>query len=82
MHRRSYGLDTPEGDVATVKRTFGTSRESGHSRRSSYGGSVITAAGTDGRAWNSSISPHCSRCPMETSQSQQGPFPVTDVFKC
>src|SRR5579863_7133648 len=44
-----YGLDTPEGDVAAVKRTLGrVSRPAllvGHS----YGGSVITAAGTDDR---------------------------------
>lgn len=42
-----YGLDTPEGDVATVKRTLG--RVSGPTILvgHSYGGSVITAAGTD-----------------------------------
>ena len=40
-----YGLDTPEGDVATVKRTLG--RVSGPTILvgHSYGGSVITAAG-------------------------------------
>ncbi len=44
-----YGLDTPEGDVATVKRTLG--RVSGPTILvgHSYGGSVITAAGTDDR---------------------------------
>src|SRR5579859_2259531 len=44
-----YGLDTNEADVATVKRTLGrVSRPAilvGHS----YGGTVITAAGTDDR---------------------------------
>ena len=44
-----YGLDTNEADVAAVKRTLGrVSRPTilvGHS----YGGSVITAAGTDER---------------------------------
>src|SRR5258708_15434757 len=44
-----YGLDTPEGDVATVKRTLG--RVSGPTILvgHSYGGSVITAAVTDDR---------------------------------
>src|ERR1700686_5511216 len=44
-----YGLDTPEGDVAPVKRTLG--RVSGPTILvgHSYGGSVITAAGTDDR---------------------------------
>src|ERR1700748_1706914 len=76
-----YGLDTPEGDVATVKRTIG--RVSGpvilvgHS----YGGSVITAAGTDDRVaalvYIAALAPDAG----ETSQGQQDKFPVTDVFK-
>src|SRR5579862_1442321 len=70
-----YGLDSPEEDVATVKRTLRrVSRPSilvGHS----YGGSVITAAGTDDRAvglvYIAALAPDAD----ETSQSQQDKFP-------
>src|SRR5580693_10157309 len=41
-----YGLDTNEGDVATVKRTLGRVRSPAILVGHSYGGSVITAAGT------------------------------------
>src|SRR6201995_491863 len=76
-----YGLDTPEEDVATVKRTLG--RVSGpvilvgHS----YGGSVITAAGTDDRVVGLVYIPALAPDADETSQSQQEKFPQTDVFK-
>src|SRR5712675_1463233 len=47
----------------------------------SYGGSVITAAGTDDRVvglvYIAALAPDAD----ETSQSQQEKFPVTDVFK-
>src|SRR5207244_9516939 len=46
----------------------------------SYGGSVITAAGTDDRVaalvYIAALAPDAD----ETSQSQQAKFPVTDVF--
>src|SRR5579862_7937340 len=70
-----YPLDTLAGDVATVIATMG--RVSGpvllvgHS----YGGSVITAAGTDDRVaglvYISALAPD----ETETSQSQQNPYP-------
>src|SRR6202165_1313072 len=44
-----YGLDTNEGDVATVKRTLGRVSSPAILVGHSYGGSVITAAGTDDR---------------------------------
>ena len=44
-----YGLDTNEGDVATVKRTLGRVGSPAILVGHSYGGSVITAAGTDDR---------------------------------
>jgi pimeloyl-ACP methyl ester carboxylesterase len=44
-----YGLDTPEEDVATVKRTLGRVSSPAILVGHSYGGSVITAAGTDER---------------------------------
>ena len=75
-----YGLDTLEGDVAITRHTIG--RVSGpvllvgHS----YGGSVITAAGTDDRV--AGLVYICALGPdeTETSQGQQDKFPRTDVF--
>src|SRR5438093_13314782 len=75
------GLDTPEGDVATVKRTLGRVSSPAILVGHSYGGSVITAAGTDDRVaglvYIAALAPDVD----ETSQSQQQKFPVTDVFK-
>src|SRR5712692_12109961 len=75
-----YGLDTPEGDVATVKRTLGRVGRPAILVGHSYGGSVITAAGTDDRVaaliYIAALAPDAD----ETSQSQQANFPVTDVF--
>jgi pimeloyl-ACP methyl ester carboxylesterase len=76
-----YGLDTPEGDVATVKRTLGRVSSPAILVGHSYGGSVVTAAGTDDRVaglvYITALAPDAD----ETSQSQQEKFPVTDVFK-
>src|SRR5579864_4004141 len=76
-----YGLDTPEGDVETVKRTLGRVGSPAILVGHSYGGSVITAAGTDervaGLVYIAALAPDSN----ETSQSQQSKFPVTDVFK-
>jgi pimeloyl-ACP methyl ester carboxylesterase len=76
-----YGLDTPEGDVATVKRTLARVSSPTILVGHSYGGSVITAAGTDervaGLVYIAALAPDAG----ETSQSQQEKFPVTDVFK-
>ena len=75
-----YGLDTPEGDVATVKRTLGRVSSPAILVGHSYGGSVITAAGTDDRVaglvYIAALAPDAD----ETSQSQQAMFPTTDVF--
>jgi pimeloyl-ACP methyl ester carboxylesterase len=75
-----YGLDTSEEDVATTLRTMGRVAGPvilvGHS----YGGSVITAAGTDDRVaglvYIAALAPDAD----ETSQGQQEKFPVTPVF--
>jgi pimeloyl-ACP methyl ester carboxylesterase len=76
-----YGLDTPEEDVATVERTLGRVSSPAILVGHSYGGSVITAAGTDervaGLVYIAALAPDAD----ETSQSQQAKFPVTDVFK-
>jgi pimeloyl-ACP methyl ester carboxylesterase len=75
-----YGLDTLKGDVAAVISTLKRVRSPvilvGHS----YGGTVITAAGTDNRVaglvYIAALAPDGD----ETSQSQQSKFPTTDVF--
>jgi len=75
-----YGLDTPEGDVATVIRTLNRLESPTVLVGHSYGGSVITAAGTDDRVaglvYIAALAPDAD----ETSQSLQDQFPTTDVF--
>jgi pimeloyl-ACP methyl ester carboxylesterase len=75
-----HSLDSVKGDVATVKRTLGrVSRPAilvGHS----YGGTVITAAGTDHRVAGLVYIAALAPDENETSQSQQNQFPRTDVF--
>jgi len=76
-----YGLDTLKGDVdATVRsigRVSGPVVLVGHS----YGGTVITHAGTHSRVaalvYIAALGPD----ETETSQGQQDKFPKTDVFK-
>jgi len=76
-----YGLDTLAADVATVKRTLGRVGSPAILVGHSYGGSVITAAGTDervvGLVYIAALAPDGD----ETSQSQQEKFPTTDVFE-
>lgn len=76
-----YGLDTPEGDVAVVRNSLGRVNSPAILVGHSYGGSVITAAGTDDRVvglvYIAALAPDAD----ETSQSQQEKFPQTDVFK-
>jgi pimeloyl-ACP methyl ester carboxylesterase len=73
-------LDTLEGDVATVTRALGRVSSPAILVGHSYGGTVITAAGTDDRVaglvYMSALAPDES----ETSQSLQEQFPVTDIF--
>ena len=75
-----YGLDTPEGDVETVIRTLGRVNSPAILVGHSYGGSVITAAGTDDRVaglvYIAALAPDAD----ETSQTLQDKFPTTDVF--
>jgi pimeloyl-ACP methyl ester carboxylesterase len=75
-----YGLDTPEEDVATVIRTLGRVSSPAILVGHSYGGSVITAAGTDDRVaglvYIAALAPDAD----ETSQTLQAKFPTTDVF--
>ena len=75
-----YALDTTAEDVALARATMGRVGGPiilvGHS----YGGSVITGAGTDDRVvglvYIAALAPDAD----ETSQTQQSKFPKTDVF--
>jgi pimeloyl-ACP methyl ester carboxylesterase len=73
-------LDTLEGDVAAVKRALGRVSSPAILVGHSYGGTVITAAGTDDRVaglvYIAALAPDAD----ETSQSQQDKFAATDVF--
>jgi pimeloyl-ACP methyl ester carboxylesterase len=75
-----YGLDTIADDVATVRRTLGRVSSPAILVDHSYGGSVITGAGTDDRVagvvYIAALAPDAD----ETSQTQQSNFPKTDVF--
>jgi len=76
-----YGLDTHAGDVATVKRTLGRVSSPAILVGHSYGGAVITSAGTDDRVvglvFVAAVAPDAD----ETVNGQLGKFPTTDVFK-
>ena len=78
-----YGLDTPEGDVATTKRTLDRVKSRAILVGHSYGGSVITSVGTDDRVvglvYIAALAPDVDA--GETSQSIQTNYPTTDVFK-
>jgi pimeloyl-ACP methyl ester carboxylesterase len=75
-----HGLDSLRGDVDCVIRAIGRVCSPvvlvGHS----YGGTLITAAGTDDRV--AGLVYICALAPdeTETSQSQQEKFPATEVF--
>lgn len=73
-------LDTLKGDVSTVRRALGRVSSPAILVGHSYGGTVITAAGTDDRVaglvYIAALAPDES----ETSQSLQEKFPKTDIF--
>src|SRR5712692_8911663 len=75
-----YGLDTLAGDVAAVKSALARVSSPGILIGHSYGGTLITAAGTDprvaGLVYIAALAPDAN----ETSQNQQEKFPTTDVF--
>ena len=76
-----YGLNSTAEDVALTKAALGRVSAPiilvGHS----YGGTVITGAGTDDRV--AGLVYICALAPDadESSQTQQANFPTTDVFK-
>jgi len=75
-----HGLDSHEGDVACVRRALGRVSSPAILVGHSYGGSLITAAGTDDRVAGLVYIAALAPDEDETSQSQQDKFPVTDVF--
>jgi pimeloyl-ACP methyl ester carboxylesterase len=74
-----YGLDSQAADVATVKRTLGRVSSPAILVGHSYGGAVITAAGTDDRVvglvYIAAVAPDAG----ETVQSQLDKYP-TPIF--
>jgi pimeloyl-ACP methyl ester carboxylesterase len=75
-----YGLDSHRGDVDCTLRALGRVSSPAILVGHSYGGSVITAAGTDDRVAGLVYIAALAPDEDETSQSQQDKFPVTDVF--
>jgi pimeloyl-ACP methyl ester carboxylesterase len=77
-----YALNTTADDIATVRGTLGRVNSPAILVGHSYGGSVITGAGTDNRVaglvYIAALAPDAD----ETSQTQQSNFPKTDVFSC
>src|ERR1700752_3115970 len=75
-----YSLNSVADDVATVKRTLGRVGSPAILVGHSYGGSVITGAGTDDRVvglvYIAAFAPDAD----ETTQTQQSNFPKTDIF--
>ena len=75
-----YGLNTVADDIATVRSALGRVNSPAILVGHSYGGSVITGAGTDervaGLVYIAALAPDAD----ETSQTQQSNFPTTDVF--
>ena len=73
-------LDTLEGDVAAVTRALGRVSSPAILVGHSYGGTVITAAGTDDRVAGLVYIAALAPDEGETSQSLQEQFPATDIF--
>jgi pimeloyl-ACP methyl ester carboxylesterase len=75
-----HSLDALDSDIATVRRALGRVSSPAILVGHSYGGTLITAAGTDervaGLVYIAALAPDES----ETSQSQLDQFPVSDVF--
>lgn len=75
-----HGLDSHAEDVANVKRTLGRVSQPAILVGHSYGGSVITAAGTDPRVAGLVYLAAFGPDEDETTQSLQEKFPPTDIF--
>jgi pimeloyl-ACP methyl ester carboxylesterase len=75
-----YGLDSAQADVDTVIRTLGRVSSPSILVGHSYGGAVITAAGTDDRVVGLVYIAALGPDETETAQGQQDKFPKTDIF--
>src|SRR3989442_11213782 len=75
-----HSLDSVKGDVATLKRTLGRVSAPAILVGHSYGGTLITAAGTDHRGAGLVYIAALAPDEGETSQSQQNQFAGTHVF--
>ena len=75
-----YGLDSNVGDVTATVRTLGRVSSPAILVGHSYGGAVITAAGTDDRVAGLVYIAALAPDETETSQGQQDKFPVTPAF--
>lgn len=73
-------LDTLKGDVAAVLRALGRVHRPAILVGHSYGGTVITAAGTDPRVVGLVYIAALAPDEDETSQSLQAKFPMAEVF--
>ena len=73
-------LDTLKGDVSTVRRALGRVSSPAILVGHSYGGTVITAAGTDDRVAGLVYIAALAPDETETSQTLQDKFPKTDIF--
>src|ERR1700731_4425244 len=73
-------LDSLEGDVAAVTRALGRVSSPAILVGHSYGGTVITAAGTDPRVAGLVYIAALAPDEGETGQGLQEQFPVTDIF--
>jgi pimeloyl-ACP methyl ester carboxylesterase len=75
-----YGLDTNEDDVAATRRTLGRVHSPAILVGHSYGGAVITAAGTDDRVAGLVYIAALGPDETETSQGEIDKFPATPAF--
>jgi pimeloyl-ACP methyl ester carboxylesterase len=75
-----YGLDTNVEDVAATVRTLGRVSSPAILVGHSYGGAVITAAGTDDRLAGLVYIAALGPDETETSEGEQAKFPVTPAF--
>jgi len=75
-----HALDSHAEDVANVRRTLGRVSQPAILVGHSYGGSVITAAGTDPRVVGLVYLAAFGPDEDETTQSLQEKFPPTDIF--
>ena len=75
-----YGLDTNVEDVAATVRTLGRVSSPAILVGHSYGGAVITAAGTDDRVAGLVYIAALGPDETETSEGEQAKFPVTPAF--